>query len=397
MSEIAQEIAKYFKPAEVGVHDPVFKLFSIGSLVICLAGSLLCAGSQYFGDPIVCEFEDGIGGDFAAQHCWVHGSNWIQPKYQQDFDCRQRTADTKGEAEARTTYYQWVVFFLLIQAAVFLVPYKLWMWSEKGVVAGFVNGEVKSAFILRDDEALQKQLDGHVALFNSIRHHNKRYLIVFLLCAGFNFMFLIASFYVTDSFLLGKFANYGFDVWRYRRLDPEHRLNAPNPMCEVFPTKVSCNIITIGPGGTPNQHNGLCILAQNIVNEKVFLVLYFWYILLFVLGAFYVFYWAAVLLMPGLRENELRWKIRGSIDDGVLHCVMRKCYLSDWFVLAQVGKNVNPYFFKCFLEELDKEFVGLRKHRGKETAPTAPAAAVNHHEKDADLECGESVPLNKMK
>ena len=100
-----------------------------------------------------------------------------------------------------------------------------------------------------------------------------------------------------------------------------------------------------------------------------------------------------MLLLPSLRENELRWKIRGRIDDGVLRNVMRKCYLSDWFVLAQVGKNVNAYFFKCLLEELDKDFVGLRKCK-------SDGQSNNHHQKEepaqADLECGESMPLNKM-
>lgn len=42
--------------------------------------------------------------------------------------------------------------------------------------------------------------------------------------------------------------------------------------------------------------------------------------------------------MCGLREYGLRWKTRSNIDDEVLHSVMCKYYLSDWFILTQVGK-----------------------------------------------------------
>jgi hypothetical protein len=35
--------------------------------------------------------------------------------------------------------------------------------------------------------------------------------------------------------------------------------------------------------------------------------------------------------------------------------VLSKCFLGDWFVLAQIGKNVNTYFYRAFLKELSNE------------------------------------------
>ncbi len=43
---------------------------------------------QYFGEPIECDFDAGINLDVAKQYCWVHGSFWIEEKYQAPFDCR---------------------------------------------------------------------------------------------------------------------------------------------------------------------------------------------------------------------------------------------------------------------------------------------------------------------
>jgi hypothetical protein len=61
-------------------------------------GSILCAATQYFGDPIICDFGSAnVDGGFAAQHCWIHGSNWIDPKYQEDFDCVVNHGETFKE------------------------------------------------------------------------------------------------------------------------------------------------------------------------------------------------------------------------------------------------------------------------------------------------------------
>ena len=35
--------------------------------------------------------------------------------------------------------------------------------------------------------------------------------------------------------------------------------------------------------------------------------------------------------------------------------VVSKCYVGDWFVLYQISKNVNMYFFRVFIKELRKD------------------------------------------
>ena len=42
-----------------------------------------------------------------------------------------------------------------------------------------------------------------------------------------------------------------------------------NPMCFVFPRIVSCNYHRFGTGGREENLNSICILALNIINEKV--------------------------------------------------------------------------------------------------------------------------------
>ena len=45
--------------------------------------------------------------------------------------------------------------------------------------------------------------------------------------------------------------------------------------------------------------------------------------------------------------------------------VMANCYIGDWFVLYQISKNVNMYFFRAFMKELQYE---LKPKSGKKSS-----------------------------
>ena len=41
--------------------------------------------------------------------------------------------------------------------------------------------------------------------------------------------------------------------------------------------------------------------------------------------------------------------------------VLAKCYLGDWFVLMQISKNTNMYFFRAFIKELKSQMIIKKK------------------------------------
>ena len=60
-------------------------------------------------------------------------------------------------------------------------------------------------------------------------------------------------------------------------------------------------------------------------------------------------------------------QVRRKYDDDIRKClqyVVTKCYMGDWFVLCQLAKNCNPYFFREFVRELAREL----KTRPKKSA-----------------------------
>ena len=49
-------------------------------------------------------------------------------------------------------------------------------------------------------------------------------------------------------------------------MNPEDR---PDPMNVVFPKVTKCTFFKYGTSGTIESRDGLCILALNVINEKV--------------------------------------------------------------------------------------------------------------------------------
>ena len=69
--------------------------------------------------------------------------------------------------------------------------------------------------------------------------------------------------------------------------DPEKRID---PMAAVFPRVTKCSFYKYGPSGTPQTHDAICVLPVNIVNEKIYVFLWFWMIILSALSVFAVIY-----------------------------------------------------------------------------------------------------------
>ena len=49
---------------------------------------------------------------------------------------------------------------------------------------------------------------------------------------------------------------------------------------KTFPRMTKCNFYQYGSGGRVSSQNFLCVLAPNIISEKIFTFLWFWYLFL---------------------------------------------------------------------------------------------------------------------
>lgn len=112
-----------------------------------------------------------------------------------------------------------------------------------------------------------------------------------------------------------------------------------------------------GPSGTPNVLDILCVLPLNILNEKLFALLYVWFLFIAMLAAINMLYRMFLICCPELRLQLLRTHLRGMPKSHVRQVLANAGY-GDWFVLMNVSINVNPTLFRDLLEKLYGEVRG---------------------------------------
>ena len=127
-------------------------------------------------------------------------------------------------------------------------------------------------------------------------------------------------------------------------------------MCSVFPTLVSCEYYT-GAVVTNklDTKNHICMLSQNIINEKIYLILWFWILILFGASMLMLIYRLGTIVVPSIRQHELLYRARKGNSNNIGK--LRDLTLSQWFILSQIGRNSNSRDFNKFLYELEIHFI----------------------------------------
>ena len=97
-----------------------------------------------------------------------------------------------------------------------------------------------------------------------------------------------------------------------------------DPMIYVFPRMTKCTFHKFGTSGNIEKHDALCILPLNIVNEKIYIFIWFWLLLLGVLSFLVLVYRIVIIFSPYIRAFVLRLRYRR---------VKRECIgkFSKWF------------------------------------------------------------------
>ena len=159
-----------------------------------------------------------------------------------------------------------------------------------------------------------------------------------------------------DFFLGGEFTTYGLDVMSMTEWMPEKR---EDPMARVFPKVTKCTFHKFGPSGTVEKYDGLCVLPLNIINEKIYVFLWFWFVLVSVITGVHLMCRLAILVMPRSREMLLRARAR-LVSSKKIETICQESHLGDWFLLYQVGKNMDPLIFRDYINDLYKKLEGLK-------------------------------------
>ncbi|XP_015913017.1 innexin inx2-like [Parasteatoda tepidariorum] len=330
------------------VDNFIFRLHYRITIVILIAFSIAVTGRQYVGDPIDCISKDDIPNELLDTYCWITTTFSVEDAWKKEVGKEVPYPGiqkyTKGEKRIYHAYYQWVCFVLFLQALLFYVPRYLWKNTEHNKIENLVM-EFGSPIECAENNPKTKLL---VYYLKENMSYHTFYGSMFVLAELLNFINVLGQIYLMDTFLGGEFTTYGTEVLSFTEWDYSLRYD---PMIKVFPRMTKCTFHRYGSSGDVQKHDAMCLIPINILNEKIYIFLWFWFIILTVLSALQLAYRTAIIILPKIRFYILRAKNQ-KIDPHELDVVLRRCDRNDYFVLNLLSKNMTPCNFKILIHEL---------------------------------------------
>lgn len=365
MFDVFGELQKFLKFDSCQIDNYVFRLHYKATVLVFATASLLVTSGQYIGDPIDC-IVDGVPGGIMDTYCWIHSTFSIPSRWvgKQGVDTPHPGISPIADLEDGTEvkyhkWYQWTAFFLFLQTMLFHFSRYIWKASENGKVDMLVGGLKEP---LLDAGAKEGQINEIVKYLRMHRGTHSMYALRFFAMEVFNFVNVIVQIYFIDYFLDYEFSTYGSDVLKYTGLEHEDRPD--DPMARVFPKVTKCTFHKYGPSGTVEKKDGLCVLPVNIINEKIFIFIWFWLIIVAVVTGIHLIYRLFTLLAPHLRVFLITVNGGRSCKRSDVEAILDPVSLSwtekigDWFLLHLICKNLNVLLVNDLIKHLHKAEAG---------------------------------------
>lgn len=356
MDSLVKEIASIAKFGTFKIDNWVFQLHYIATCLMLFGFSILVTSTQFFGEPINCmgstKYDDGIPEKVLNNYCWIHCTFTLPKAYGKTapWDVVQPGIDTTTENDVQVyhAYYQWVCFFFALQGIFFYFPRFIWKSVEQdhsdNVLLGLDNPIQDGDYAVRVLARYLKE--------TSNRHTFKA--VMYFLCEALNFVNVVGQIFFTDKFLGHEFTTYGTEVIEFAETDQSNRTD---PMIQVFPRVTKCSFRQFGVGGSVQKHDALCILPINIMNEKLFIFLWFWFVLLAIVSGLNLIY-RSFFIFPWFRCRRLAIGLSKKSGDKIKEIIDRPQFtIGDYFLLLILKKNLASLNFDSLLDKLSKILV----------------------------------------
>jgi len=401
---IINRVLKWFKKDCLVIESALFKLHHQMSTFIIMIGFIFISVENYLDTKAILCHTGAQFSAYAKSYCWIHGTSYVRPNLQgKATGCFVDQASLTSEEDAPiTAYYLWLPYLLSLLFAFAKLPHSMWKrFFENNLICHILGGlnlaqnenknenqnggqgqqnqtpgqgkNKNNRFKSKPLDIAQNFIDFR-AIYN---HYHKK----FAFWEAMNIATVLLSMQITHWILNYKFWSYGVQVIEYISSYGQqiHKTNLHDPMCELFPTEVACNINIGSTTGAIDRTNFLCILGNNMFNQKYFFILWLWWVFLLLLSAGGILYRWARLMIPAFSRYCLRRKIHGKKLDRVV------LSSGDCFVLEMVVDNLaaTPKLLDTVLEELEKKLVEIQMKE--------------RHWKIAEVEDGykgENYPLN---
>lgn len=331
-------------------ESAIFKLHYRATFLFLMGSCLIVTANQYIGDPINCiPDKDSIPVHVINTYCFIT-STFTLPKY---YDKTIGTdianwgvgPDTPDDEKKYHNYYMWVPYMLFFQGILFYMPH--WIWKA------WQGNKIKTLLLglnipIMDENKQEEKKKILVKYILDYLHYHNFWAGKYVFCEVLNFANVVGQIYFTNVFLGDEFTTYGPRVVEFFDTDPENRTD---PMYEIFPRVTKCTFYKYGPSGTIQIHDSICILALNIINEKIYVFMWFWFVILSILTGLSLIYRLVTIVSTAFRQRLLI-SIGDFGNKDQMELINRRCQFGDWFLLYSLGRAMDSIIFCDFLRNL---------------------------------------------
>lgn len=387
MLKTFEAIKPFLHPTKVSIDNVIFKLHYRLTFLLLLVFTILVTSRQYIGEHIKC-ITNTIPEHVVNTFCFVTTTFTVVRHLNNSaldngalFQPGIGPYHSDDEPIKRHAYYQWVPFVLFGQALCFLVPHFVWKRWEGGrikkLVVGFkmaglskyIHSKIKFGGV---EIPSVEESDERV---RDIRHEikyrmrlNRQWGVHLMLAEWMNLVNIVFQIWWTNIFLGGQFYSLGPKVLR------ENWQNKMDILDVVFPKVTKCHFHKYGPSGSLQIHDTLCVMALNIINEKIYTILWFWFAFVLIASILAVIWRAFTLLMyknKSFSEFAFRYAKSGRrVNKRNLYTVVQECNFSNWMFLYFLASHLSDFVFNKVIDNFAAEFTEFHPGQAKYIEPT---------------------------
>ncbi len=386
--------------------------------VILLIMAALFVSSKSFGAQIVC-LDEGIkltpvGMDYVHSVCLIQDVKVIE-NFFEDADWRHHSVNTNS--------YAWIPLITLGLAFLFYMPYLVWKQMVRKnnyqhvpidissvievlkssptykpedfnnsivLVAEYLDkcftlnnyiGIAHAGFVQSSDDieyksgARQpKSFRDRSKPFDKSRPKIKIYLPLIVRYMFIKFLYLgvsVGVLFLADIFFQFRRPYYTFGFDMYQKYTTNNSTLIESLGSNYWPTNILCAISTRGDFKFFAENQFHCSLPANVFNEKVFLILWCWFMVMIVFNVYSILKWTSKLIFRAvIIRNMLLWPYTpsGASNHHVKSFIYEYLSGEGFLVLMLIKSNTKDWYCRSLVKELWRLYMG--EETGEESTPS---------------------------
>uniref|UniRef100_A0A0N5AKQ1 Innexin n=1 Tax=Syphacia muris TaxID=451379 RepID=A0A0N5AKQ1_9BILA len=374
------------------VKDVIASLHSYFTSNMLIAFAIMISFKHFGGRPMECMLPVGFTGaweEYAENFCWAQDTYFVPPE---EF---VESVSMEDRRERKISYYQWMPFFILFQAACFKAPTLIWKYfaGHSGMKVGEIL-RIASDPANSTPECRKSTVDAlSVHLQGALRFHRRlknRKLVPHKILRFLNIKY--SSYYVASVYMLAKLAFMAnvcfqimllsryvlpeykgdFGLYQWKKLVFGDKNTSSWHTTGVFPRATLCDFEVRDMGNVQN-HTVQCVLVVNVLTEKIFVLCWTWYTVLTAITIFSIFQWLYFLygncskehfLLNHLEMSETPFNKHDDENQENVNRFIHKYLGTDGlFVLRMIAIHADVVFTTELILSLWKSYYAIEEQR----------------------------------